>query len=200
MRPEHATDGELAEVLAQSAQRAGEQAPSVRGADWRTATVTAVGAGTITADGLIWRCLERYTQPLIGDVAVVSQSSNGNLIALGRLSTGATWTTISLAGGWTASASYYAPAYRLWGDGTASLCGLASMSGSLASGTTVATLPAAAIPAAQVRVTAQVAIGFFGVITITIAGAIQLGDFNPALPGTGTKYLQLDAFGRYRLA
>jgi hypothetical protein len=200
VRPEHATDGELADVLTQSAQRAGEQAPSVRGADWRTAVVTAVGTGTITADGLAWRCLETYARPAIGDVAVVSQSSNGNLIAWGRTSSGATWTPVSLSGAWTANASYYTPAYRLWGDGTASLCGLASMSGTLASGTTVATLPAAATPAAQVRVTAQVAIGFFGVITITTAGAIQLSDFNPALPGTGTKYLQLDALGRYRLA
>ncbi|XIG78785.1 hypothetical protein C1N81_39910 [Streptomyces sp. SGAir0957] len=172
----------------------------MRGSDWRTATVTAVGTGTITADGLVWRCMETYARPVVGDVAIVTQSGNGNLVAWGRASNGAAWTPISLVSGWTANPSYYTPAYRLWGDGTASLCGLASMSGTLASGTTVANLPAAATPAAQVRAPAQVAIGYFGVITITTAGAIQLGDFNPALPTTGTKYLQLDVLGRYRLA
>ncbi|WP_309029304.1 hypothetical protein [Streptomyces alfalfae] len=74
----------------------------MRGADWRTATVTAVGAGTVTADGIVWRCLDTYTLPLVGDVAVVSQSGNGNCIAIGRLSSGDPgWTTATLGTGYT---------------------------------------------------------------------------------------------------
>ncbi|WP_369212704.1 hypothetical protein [Streptomyces flavofungini] len=73
----------------------------MRGADWRTATVTAVSAGTITADGIPIRCMETYFDPQIGDVAVISQSSNGNWIAHGRLATETTvpWTTATLATG-----------------------------------------------------------------------------------------------------
>lgn len=195
-----ASTRELAAALKSSAAKTGSTTPSVRGSDWRTAVVTAVGAGTVTADGIVVRCIEPYARPLVGDVVVISQSSNGNWITFGRPVAGAGWTPITLASGWTANASYFAPAFRVWGDGTASLCGLASMSGTLASNTTVATLPAAARPASQIRVAAQVAIGYFGAVTLTPAGAVQLGDFNPALPTTGTKYCELDALGRYRLA
>jgi len=87
---DHAIRSALTSALQGQAKRVGEQAPSVRGADWRLATVTAVGAGTVTADGLVWRCLSSYVSPTVGDVAVVSQSSSGNLIALNRLATSAT--------------------------------------------------------------------------------------------------------------
>jgi hypothetical protein len=97
----HASTRDLAAALKASAQRTGEQAPSVRGADWRTATVTAVDAGTITADGITARCMETY-QPLVGDTAVISQSSNGNWIAFGRLSSGNPgWVQPSLGTGYT---------------------------------------------------------------------------------------------------
>ncbi|MFE0794798.1 hypothetical protein [Streptomyces mutabilis] len=202
VRPAPAVHRDLAWALKQQATRAGESAPSVRGADWRTAVVTTVnGDGTVAVDGIpAIRCLETYALPAVGDVAVISQSSNGNWIAWGRTSTGAGWTPITLASGWAANANYYTPAYRLWGDGTASLCGLASMSGTLATGTVAATLPAPARPASQVRVAAQVAVGYFGVITLFPNGQVQLGDFNATLPTTGPKYLQLDTLGRYRLA
>lgn len=102
MKTRRASDAETAAALKRSAKRVGEQSASVRGADWRTAIVTAVGAGTVTADGIVWRCMETYTMPLIGDVAVVSQSSNGNCIAFGRLSSGDPgWTQPSLGTGYT---------------------------------------------------------------------------------------------------
>jgi hypothetical protein len=98
----HASTRDLAQALRQSAQKTGETSPSVRGADWRTAIVTAVGAGTVTADGITARCLETYTMPLVGDVAVISQSSNGNWIAFGRLSSGDPgWITPTLGSGYT---------------------------------------------------------------------------------------------------
>lgn len=102
MKSAHASTRDLAAALQQSARKTGETLPSVRGADWRTATVTAVGAGTVTADGIVARCMETYTMPLAGDVAVISQSSNGNWIAFGRLSSGDPgWTQPSLGAGYT---------------------------------------------------------------------------------------------------
>jgi hypothetical protein len=98
----HASTRDLAWAVQQSAKKAGERSPSVRGADWRTATVTAVAATTVTADGVVCRRMDTYTMPLVGDIAVISQSSNGNWIALGRLSSGDPgWTTATLGTGYT---------------------------------------------------------------------------------------------------
>lgn len=83
-RSSHSVHRDLAWALKQQATRAGEQAPSVRGADWRLATVTAVGTGTVTADGLTVRCMESYLFPAAGDVIVITQSSSGNWLAWGR--------------------------------------------------------------------------------------------------------------------
>ncbi|MGW5197375.1 hypothetical protein [Streptomyces spiralis] len=192
----------LAQGITAAATQAGQDNPVVRGADWQTGTVTAVNTdgtvdiGTIRAR----RIAEAYPTPAVGEQVVISRSGTGNWIALGRTaSTTRTWTAFTLSSGWTQNASYYTPSYRLWGDGTASLCGLAQMSGTLTTGATVATLPAEACPAAQVRCTVQVAVGFFGVMTIFTSGVIQLGDFSATLPTTGSKYAQYDCFGRYRL-
>jgi hypothetical protein len=78
---------DLALGLKGLAKRAGEQAPSVRGADWRLATVTAVnGDGTVDADGIPGiRRTEFYRNALVGDVIVLTQASSGNLLALGRM-------------------------------------------------------------------------------------------------------------------
>lgn len=103
MKSGHATTRDLKWALQQQARRAGERSPSVRGSDWRLATVTAIGAGTITADGLVCRRLESYPAPAVGDVTVISQSSSGNWIAHGRLAAAAdqAWTTPTLATGFT---------------------------------------------------------------------------------------------------
>ncbi|MFI9244138.1 hypothetical protein ACIGXF_16470 [Streptomyces sp. NPDC053086] len=91
MKSGHAVHRDLAWALKQQATRAGERTPSVRGADWRLATVTAVpGDGTVTADGIPCRCLNTYAAPAVGDVAVISQSSSGNWIAIGRLASSGT--------------------------------------------------------------------------------------------------------------
>lgn len=193
----------LADALSEESERAGAAAPGVRRADWRMAVVATVDAsGTITTtDGIVAKRLQSYRRPAVSDVVIISQSGAGSWLALGRLeATNDTWTNISLAAGWTAQANYYVPGYKLNSDGTASLCGMSSMSGSLASGATVATLPAEARPASQVRYTVQVAIGYFGVMTLTPGGPVTLGDYNPALPGTGTKYAQFDVASHYRLA
>lgn len=98
----HASHRDLAWALKQQAKRAGEQAPSVRGSDWRLATVTAVATdGTVTADGIKARRMEGYQNATVGDVVVLSQSSSGNWRAEGRLSTGtdAAWVKPTLATG-----------------------------------------------------------------------------------------------------
>lgn len=87
MKSTHASTRDLKYAIQQAAKRTGEQAPSVRGADWRLATVTAVNTGgTVDADGIpAIRRLKSYTTPAVGDVIVISQSSSGNWLALGPL-------------------------------------------------------------------------------------------------------------------
>jgi hypothetical protein len=198
---------DLAWAVRQAARRVGEQSPTVRGSDWRQAIVQAVNAdGTVTTvDGIVARRMHTYLAPAAGDVIVVTVSSVGDWLAAGRMASGdGAWTPFTLAGTWTPNANYYTPSYRVNGDGTASLCGLAGMSGALTSGMVVATLPVPAgqpspRPAKNVRVTVQVAVGYFGVMTIAPNGEITLNDFNPTPPSTGGKYVQFDTFSRYRL-
>ncbi|MHC3427168.1 hypothetical protein [Streptomyces sp. DT18] len=200
-RSQQSLHRDLVAALGAQAQRAGERAPSVRGSDWRLATVATVGTdGTVTADGIKARCMPTYAAPEVGDVVVLDQSGSGNWLCWGPTAKSTpAWTPIPLATNWSAAANYYAPAYRINGDGTASLCGLATMSGTLANAATVATLPAAARPAAQVRVAVQVATTFFGVMTLAPSGAITLGDFSGTLSTTGAKWAEFDALSRYRL-
>ena len=89
MTSPHHLNRSLTAALQKSARKAGETAPSVRGADWRLATVTAVNTGgTVDADGIPGiRRLKSYTAPAVGDVIVISQSSSGNWIAIGPLAT-----------------------------------------------------------------------------------------------------------------
>ncbi len=85
----HASTRDLASAVARRAQRAGEQTPSVRGGDWRLATVTTVnGDGTIVVDGALKvRRMAFYTSPTVGQVVRIDQSSSGNWVALGPLAT-----------------------------------------------------------------------------------------------------------------
>lgn len=103
MTSPHGTVRKLADALQQQAVSAGATATSVRGADWRLATVTAIGAGTVTADSIVCRRQETYQLPSAGDLIVISQSSSGNWIASGRLATAAdqAWTQPTLATGFT---------------------------------------------------------------------------------------------------
>ncbi|MFE4658372.1 hypothetical protein ACFRFJ_17040 [Streptomyces hydrogenans] len=193
---------DLAAALRRSIVTTGETEPSVRGADWRLATVSVVGVdGTITtSDGIVARRLQGYVGPAVGDLISITQSSSGSWLAKGKLESGdGGWTAIPLAAGWNPQANYYLPSYRIYSDGTGGLSGMAVLSGALAAGTVVATLPPAAQPAAQCRYTVQVAVGFFGVMTLLTNGNVQLGDFSGTLPATGNKWTQYDVAGRYRL-
>ncbi|WP_327300373.1 hypothetical protein [Streptomyces goshikiensis] len=193
----------LADAIARQAVAASLDSPAVRGADWRQAIVDTVNIdGTITTtDDVVARRIGRYVSAAPGDLIVISVSGSGQWLALGRLATGTGgWTTLPLASGWTAHTLFYTPAYRLNGDGTATLCGLAETTNALAAGATVATLPTEARPAKRVRVTVEIAGGVIGVMTILTTGAITLDDPTAAIPGAGSsKFAEYDAFGSYRL-
>jgi hypothetical protein len=88
---------DLADATSRAAIRQAAATPTVRGADWRLATVDTVGSdGTITTDdGVTARRTEHYLDPGVGDLVVITQSSSGNWLALGRLGagSGSAWTT-----------------------------------------------------------------------------------------------------------
>lgn len=94
---------QLAQGIASAARQAGQDTPAVRGADWQTAIVTAVGSdGTVDIDSIRARRLDTYTNPAVGDQIIVTQSGQGNWIALGRTSTSLdpAWQAYTVA--WTA--------------------------------------------------------------------------------------------------
>lgn len=77
---------DLVAAMRRQARRTGERTPSVRGSDWRLATVATVNSdGTIvTTDGVTARRMQSYQAPTAGDVIKISQSSSGNWLAEGR--------------------------------------------------------------------------------------------------------------------
>ena len=89
MTSAHQLNRSLTAALQGAATRAGEQAPSVRGGDWRLATVTAVnGDGTVEVDDVMdVRRMAFYDSPTVGQVIRIDQSSSGNWVALGPLAT-----------------------------------------------------------------------------------------------------------------
>lgn len=91
--------------------------PSVRGSDWRLATVDTVGSdGTVTTtDGIVARRSDLYLRPLAGDLVVITASGIGSWLAVCRLGsgTGSTWTSYPAV--WSTSGT--APAL---GNGTLS--------------------------------------------------------------------------------
>ncbi|WP_328336720.1 hypothetical protein [Streptomyces violaceus] len=149
MKPGPSVHRDLASALKQQAKRTGERAPSVRGADWRLAVVTAEnGDGTVDADGIEdIRCMESYTLPAADDVIVITQSSSGNWLALGRTtSVDPDWVPLTLAAGYTNpghgyTASYLREGRRIWMRGR-----IGPTSGTIADGATLAALPAAIQP------------------------------------------------------
>lgn len=149
MKSSHASTRDLAWALKQQAQRTGEQTPSVRGSDWRLATVTAEnGDGTVDADDIPdIRCMESYTLPAVGDIIVITQSSSGNWLAWGRtVATDPDWVPLTLAAGYENPGHGYTVSYlregrRIWLRGR-----ISPTSGTIADGATLLTLPAGIRP------------------------------------------------------
>lgn len=189
----------LADALRAETTRTAAATPSVRGADWRLASVATVGTdGTVTTtDGIVARRRSTYLSPAVGDLITITISGAGSWIADGRTapaSTAGTWQALTFSGTWSAWGSpYYSPAYRINGDGTASLCGLARAPASTTTTSTVATLPVEARPTSKCRFLTQLATGVHGALDINTNGTIQIIDFT----GTAT-WASLDV-ARYRL-
>ncbi|MBB1253164.1 hypothetical protein H3146_07240 [Streptomyces sp. OF3] len=81
---------ELADALAGGAVRSVDADPGARGADWRTATVTAVGAaGTVDCGTIRARRLESYQHPTVGDTIILTHSGAGAWLAVGRTASAA---------------------------------------------------------------------------------------------------------------
>lgn len=93
----------LADAIAGEAVRRGQTTPAVRGADWQTATVTAVGTGTVDCGDIRARRLESYLGPAVGDLIVISRSGQGNWLAHGRTATAADTSWTSYPAAWTSS-------------------------------------------------------------------------------------------------
>lgn len=152
----HASTRQLAGALKRQASRAGAQDPNVRGSNWWLATVETVGTdGTVVADGLTYRRMETYQAPAVGDVIVVTQSGNGNLLAYGRTAgttaSAGTWTNIPLATGFTSTHTVFGPAqYRIvtaYGGTRVELRGSVDATASVTTQTNFSTaLPTAARP------------------------------------------------------
>lgn len=181
---ELAIHADLADAMRQQALQAGASSPDVRGSDWRQAIVSTVGNdGTVTtSDGIIARRMATYVTPTAGETIVVSISSSGNWLAHGRIApvtTAGTWQPLTLSGGWTTFGSpYWTPSYRLNGDGTVSLSGLAKAPASAATPQTLCTLPAAITPTSKSRFPTEVANGIHGALDINVSGALQIQDYS----------------------
>jgi len=155
-RPALAVHRDLVTAMKAQAKRTGEESPSVRGADWRLATVTAVGTdGTVTADGIKVRRMDTYQAPAVNDVVVICQSSSGNWVTFGRTAAAAdpvgAWTAIPLASGFTSTHTVFGPAqYRIvtaYGATRVELRGSVDCASSVTAQTSFSTaLPAAARP------------------------------------------------------
>jgi hypothetical protein len=157
-RPPPSVTRDLREALRVQAKKAGAQTPSVRGSDWRLATVTAVNAdGTVDADGIpAIRRMEGYQAPVVGDLITISQSSSGNWVAFGRTATATdpvgAWTSLPLLAGYTTpqAAGFGVAQYRVltvFGTARVELRGTAACTTALTAPTSVTSaLPAAARP------------------------------------------------------
>ena len=149
---------DLAWAMRQQAKRTGQSTPSVRGSDWRLATVSTVNAdGTVAADTDTVPSIRRlatYQAPAVGDVIVISQSSTGNWVAHGRMTaaTGDAWVSPSLTSPWInypGGGNYQPARYKKLADGLVVIEGLiASNSVSVSGVSNVFTLPAGYRPTA----------------------------------------------------
>ncbi|MGW6946198.1 hypothetical protein ACWGHD_04645 [Streptomyces xanthophaeus] len=174
---------DLADILYHQVRQASDQDPSIRGADWRLAVVSSIQTtGTVTTtDNIIARRTDLYVTPVVGDTIILTVSGVGNWLAVGRMapvSTAGTWQALTYNGTWSAwGGTYYPPAYRINGDRTVSLCGLARAPAATAGTSTIATLPAAARPAQDVRLGCIVNSGVPAALLVNQDGTVQIADY-----------------------
>ncbi|MEV6854684.1 hypothetical protein AB0M89_12855 [Streptomyces microflavus] len=190
------TAQDLAAAIKARAVQAGESAPTVAGADWRTATVASVqvAAGTVTTtDGVVARRLATYELPAVGDSIIISQSSSGSWIALDRTvpATGDGWQTPTLTAPWapySGGGVFRPPRFRRVG-GEVILEGLLDTGGTSVSGTqTLFTLPAGYRPDAGYVFTALTTGPAARQMSVLPAGVVQV----VSLPAAAIAFLTIN--------
>ncbi|MET9425644.1 hypothetical protein ABZY06_33910 [Streptomyces sp. NPDC006540] len=165
-----------------------------------TGAVSAVatdGTITVTRDSNTYpkvRILAGYV-PRVGHAVQIHKAAGGWVCLGATVTTTPAWTAIPLATGWTSWGSPYgACEYRVNGDGTASLSGLAKAAAGLSGVQTIATLPTEARPATKIRLETSVTTTQRAALDINTNGTIQISDYtgNPS-------WAALDVAVRYRL-
>jgi hypothetical protein len=189
---------ELAAALRKHSTQSAEATPSIRGADWRTATVDTVNTdGTVTTtDGIIARRLVGYQLPAVGDRITISQSALGGWIALDRTApkTGDGWQTPTLttpwaiySGGGGGTGIYQLPRFRRAGNEVI-IEGLVDSGGAtVTGGSTILILPSGYRPAlaysfSTTATTASRQLSIFNTGVVQVAG----------LPGPAVGFLSLN--------
>lgn len=173
----------LADAIAGLAVEQVAATPAVHGADWQTATVTAVNttgsaAGTVDCGQIRARRLASYSSPSVGDLIVIHRSGAGNWITPGRLSDGTDgWIAPTLTSPWANYGSpYQSVRYRRIGD-VVSIQGLINSGTTSVSGTSTAfTLPAGYRPAAVLVFAALAAGPALRQLEVTDGGVVRLAN------------------------
>ncbi|RKN40811.1 hypothetical protein [Streptomyces hoynatensis] len=143
------TSARLADAIATAARIQGATTPDVRGADWHTAQVTAVGNdGTVDCGQIRARRTQGYLLPQAGDLCVLWRAGDGNWQAAPPLAAGGgAWTAIPLTSGYTAAGGGAPPGYLLEGRRVMLRGRLGRTdAGAIPNNTTLAIIPAAARP------------------------------------------------------
>lgn len=186
----------LADAISSAAVQAGADDPKVRGADWQTAVVTAVGTdGTVTAGGIIARRARNYGDPTVGDLILVTNSGSGNWAALCKMapadgSDG--WQSPTLTTPWinyVAAAGYTPARYRRYADGDVALEGLIASNGTSVTGTSnLFTLPTGFRPSTIQVFTSLTAGNAVRQLEISAAGLVRY----TGLPAGAVSYVTIN--------
>ncbi|MCR8576460.1 hypothetical protein [Streptomyces sp. Isolate_219] len=126
------------------------------------------------------RLLSGYRDPAAGDTVQILKTTGG-WVCVGELRTTNpnTWTTLTLAANWSPfGGAYGAPSYRVNGDGTVSLSGMAGRSPTIAAPSTVLTLPVAIRPPFKQRFVTQVSSSAYAALDVNTDGTVVIGDYS----------------------
>lgn len=186
----------LADAIGTSAEQVGTSTPKVRGADWQTATVTAVGTdGTVTAGGIPARRARNYGDAAVGDLVFLTNSGAGNWAALAKMAPADgsdAWQTPTLTTPWinyVAAPGYTGARYRRYADGDVALEGLIASNGTSVSGAVnVFTLPAGFRPPTIEVFTSLTAGNAVRQLEISAAGLVRF----TGLPVGAVSYVTLN--------
>lgn len=180
----------LADALGSQAVRQGEQAPTVRGADWQTATVTAVDVapGTVDCGAIRARRAPAYVLPQVGDVCVLLRSGIGNWLAMPPMTSApGGWQPLTLGTGYRHPGHGAVPALLAEGRRVTLRGRIDKTDGAaIVNGATLATIPAQHMPggAAGYGFAAVRDTGSYPAVVrvdITTAGIVRIVHTSPAV-------------------